>query len=189
MPYCTETVQFDIRHALVNSHSSLRAINFTWNLLNISECTIIPDQYTVFLSCGSCPTTGITKDSVICTDVPLETELCVFLLVPTICGSVSYNSSAFVDIQLKPTKGTCIYIAMYSACVYLQLYPIIIIMCNNWCIYNIVQSYADSISTRHMGLLAACVLLTIIIVMLLTLICIALLLRFKRILPCWNQFL
>ena len=100
---------------LMNSASE-RVISFSWNQLNVSQaghqCILVPiyNHFTILSSsCGICQNNSNTitnQTSVNCTDVPVDAERCLFVLIPTICGDPAHQSSTFVNIDLRSKKGT-----------------------------------------------------------------------------------
>ena len=111
-----EEVDFNVSYIdlLMNSGSE-RVISFSWNQLNVSQagrrCVLVPNHFTILSSsCGICHNNNklnaiTNQKSINCTDVPADAERCLFVLIPTICGGPAYQSSTFVNIDLRPKKG------------------------------------------------------------------------------------
>ena len=184
--------------------ASKRVISFSWNQLNVSQagyrCVLVPNHFTILSSsCGICHNNSniITNQrSLNCTDVPVDAERCLFVLIPTICGGPAFQSSTFVNIDLRPKKGNS-YNYYYIACcscdteinnlsclLMITIIIITLLRClipSPKCIQINAGIFmnADVIEKKDTGLMAACVILTLIILILLMLIGITLLLRFK----------
>ena len=98
---------------LLMDSGSERVISFSWNQLNVSQaghrCVLVPNHFTILSSsCGICHNNSNTvtnQKSINCTDVPADAERCMFVLIPTICGGPAYQSSTFINIDLRPKKG------------------------------------------------------------------------------------
>ena len=52
--------------------------------------------------------------SVNCTDVPADADRCLFVLIPMVCGDPAYQSSTFVNIDLRSKQGNYNIIIIYK---------------------------------------------------------------------------
>ena len=109
-----------------------KQIIFTWS--PISQCPDI--HYNILASnCGNCPTIS-NHTNVTCTDVPIDSSVCLLAVQTVICENITGNVSDTIRIALKGS--------MY------------IMSCDNNCIDRYVVTGAIISATMLSGILSVC---------------------------------
>ena len=92
-------------HLLKPTVPAQNSLYFWWNSSMFSYYSASTVNYEILASnCGRCPTTRINHTYVVCTDVPIDGEICNFTVETYVCGHYIGSSKPYL-VQLENSNA------------------------------------------------------------------------------------